>query len=96
MLSHAVSLATKGILGCSTPATKGIIFVCIVETPLRRRGAPGVQGEKRRKIVSVFYNYDNKLYEYKQAVDDNVTITAQNVSIEIVNSKPVVTFKISE
>ncbi len=94
-MNQAVSLATKGVIGCKgvSLATKGVILLCIVETPLRRRKGVGISSEKKRKLVTVFYNYDNQLYEFKQIVDETTVVTLQDINVEIIDSKPIVTFK---
>ena len=98
MVNQAIQMATKGILSCGTPAAKGVVVVCIVETPIvrRRKGAPGVQGEKKRKIISVFYNFDGELKEYRQIVNEDVKISLDQINIEIVDQKPVISFKVED
>jgi hypothetical protein len=97
MISQGLSLVTKGYISCNTPITKGVILLCITETRLKKRRGVGVQGEeKRRKVISVFYNYDNQLYEFKQIVNENVHITMNDVNVEIIDKKPIISFKIEE
>jgi hypothetical protein len=104
-MDNATTLITKGILGdVASLATKGYILLKIEQGPVTsagNRSGGGANGEyyipahtdppgPKKKWVRVTFQYNDKVYRDLKYVDENVSVTSDNIEIEVIDDMPTV------